>query len=143
MWRNTSIELFLKLLKLYQRFCIGGVYWDLQKIVHTFSNSAHALQIRNKRTKKCTIVRREACNNQSVKERAATRTNRFILQSLLIRKVIVTCGIDYSKRHLSKSSHHTETSQLICNTNQTTGFSMIRIFTERSFWIGFRRYYWE
>ena len=36
------------------------------------------------------------------------------------------------RRPFSKNSYHTETSQMICNTNQATGFYMIRIFTERS-----------
>ena len=54
------------------------------------------------------------------------------MKSLLIRKVNTTCGIDYSKRPFSKNSYHTETSQMICNTNQASGFYTIRIFTERS-----------
>ena len=32
-----------------------------------------------------------------------------------------------------KQSHHIETSQLICNTNQSNGFYMICVFTERYF----------
>ena len=51
------------------------------------------------------------------------------MKSLLIRKVNATCGIDYSKRPFSKNSYHTETSQMICNTNQASGFYTIRIFT--------------
>ena len=36
----------------------------------------------------------------------------------------------------SKNLYHIETTQLICNTNQLTGFSMIRIFTGRFFRTG-------
>ena len=40
--------------------------------------------------------------------------------------------IEYLKRPFSKNSYHTETSQLVCNTNQATSFYIIRIVTERS-----------
>ena len=44
------------------------------------------------------------------------------------RKIIVCSKIPFSK-----NLHHIETSQLICSSNQLTGFYMIRVFTERCF----------
>ena len=41
--------------------------------------------------------------------------------------------IVYPEIPFSKNSHHIETSQLMCNTYQLTGFYMIRVFTDRYF----------
>ena len=47
--------------------------------------------------------------------------------------------MEYSKKPCSKNSCHAENSQLISNKNQAASFFMIRIFTERYFWAGFRK----
>ena len=55
-------------------------------------------------------------------------TNRNILVQKYIYIYIV-----YSKTPLSKNPHPTETSQLICNTTQLTGFHTIQAPTEKYF----------
>ena len=47
------------------------------------------------------------------------------------------------KISFSKNSYHIETSQLICLANQSTGFYMIRVFTERYFQIDDSTFYLE
>ena len=37
-------------------------------------------------------------------------------------RIDVICGIDCSERPFSKKSYYVETSQVICNRNQATGF---------------------
>ena len=92
------------------------------------------MQIRNKRTKNIPRCegKRVTSSQYNWEQPLGKSFYPFInIQSLLIRKVNVTCGIDYSKKLFSKNSYHTETSELYCNTNQVTGFYMIRFFTER------------
>ena len=47
------------------------------------------------------------------------------------KKTFIDCKIMVcSKTPFSKNSHHIENSRLICNSNQLTGFYMIRVFTK-------------
>ena len=53
-----------------------------------------------------------------------------------VNNIFVWCSIPSrtcSKRPFSKYSCHIDTSRLICVSNQFTGLSMTRVFTERSF----------
>ena len=48
-----------------------------------------------------------------------------------VKEIVIIVYLDIP---FSKNSHHIETSQLMCNAYQLTGFYMIQVFTGRSFW---------